>query len=56
MTKSKDENIEKQESVEEIITPTEKRDAILNKLRRALYKWNTIKYLSYYMIHVYQNL
>ena len=35
-TKSNDDNIEKQEPVEEIITPPEKRDEILNKLRRVL--------------------
>ena len=36
VTKSNDTNIEKQEPDEEIITPSEKRDAILNKLRKAL--------------------
>ena len=36
VTKSNDDNIEKQEPVEEIIIPLEKRDEILNKLRRKL--------------------
>ena len=36
--KSNDDNIEKQEPVEEIIIPPEKREEILNKLRRALQK------------------
>ena len=36
ITKSNDDNTEKQESVEEIITPSEKRQKILNKLRRAI--------------------
>ena len=35
-TKSSDDNIEKQEPVEEIIIPSEKRKEILNKLRKAL--------------------
>ena len=35
-TKSKDDNIEKQEPVEEIITPPEKRNEIVNKLRKVL--------------------
>ena len=34
--KSNDNNIEKQEPVEEIIIPLEKREKILNKLRRVL--------------------
>ena len=34
VTKSNDDNIEKQEPVEEIIIPPEKRDEILNKLRK----------------------
>ena len=36
VTKSNDDNIEKQEPVEEIITSPEKREEILNKLRRVL--------------------
>ena len=36
VTKSNDDNIEKQEPVEEIIIPSEKRDEILNKLREVL--------------------
>ena len=47
MTKSNDNSIEKQEPVEEILIPPEKREAILNKLRKVLQKWNTIKYLHY---------
>ena len=36
VTKSNDDNIEKQEPVEEIIISPEKREEILNKLRRVL--------------------
>ena len=36
VTKSNDDNIEKQEPVEEIIIPPEKRDEILHKLRKVL--------------------
>ena len=36
VTKSKDDKIVKQEPVEEIIIPLEKRDEILNKLRQVL--------------------
>ena len=36
VTRSKDDNIEKQEPVEEIIIPPEKREGILNKLRKVL--------------------
>ena len=36
VTKSNDDNIEKQEAVEEIIIPLEKREEILNKLRKVL--------------------
>ena len=36
VSKSNDDNIEKQEPVEEIIVPSEKRDEILNKLRKVL--------------------
>ena len=56
VTKSNDDKIVKQEHVEEIIIPLEKRDEILNKLRKVLQKWNTIKYLNYYTIQLYQNL
>ena len=38
VTTSNDDNIEKQEPVEEIIIPPEKREEILNKLRRVLQK------------------
>ena len=36
VTKSNDDNIEKQQPVEEIITPPEKREEVLNKLRKVL--------------------
>ena len=36
VTKSNDEKLMKQEPVEKIIIPQEKRDEILNKLRKAL--------------------
>ena len=45
--KSNDDKIEKQDPVEEITIPPENRKDILNKLRKVLYKWNTIKYLNY---------
>ena len=35
-TKSSDDNIERQEPVEEIIIPPEKREVVLNKLRKVL--------------------
>ena len=38
---------EKQEPVEGIIIPLQKRDEILDKLRKVLQKWNTLKYLNY---------
>ena len=48
VTKSNDNKIEKQETVEEIINQTEKTEEILNELRQELFiKWNTIKYLCY---------
>ena len=46
-TKSNDDKIKKQYPVEEITIPPENRKDILNKLRKVLYKWNTIKYLNY---------
>ena len=46
-TKSNEDNIEKQEHVEEIVIPLQKREEILNKLRKVLQKCNTIKYLNY---------
>ena len=46
VSKSNNDNIEKQEPVEEIIIPPETRDEILNKMRKALEKWSTTKYLS----------
>ena len=36
VTKSNDDNIKKEEPVEKIIIPPEKRDEILNKLRKVL--------------------
>ena len=45
--KSRDSNIEKQEPVEEIIIPPEKREEILKKLRKLLQKWHTVKYVNY---------
>ena len=36
VTKSNDDNIEKQEPIEEIIIPLEKREKILNKLKKVL--------------------
>ena len=47
VTKSNDANIEKQEPFEEIIILPEKREKILNKLKRVLSKCNTIEYLNY---------
>ena len=38
VTKSNDYNIEKQEPFEEIIIPTEKKDEILNKMRKNIIK------------------
>ena len=47
VTKSNDDKIVKLDenlrNVEEIIIPLEKRDEILNKLRKVLKKWNIIK-------------
>ena len=34
-------------NVEEVIIPSEKRDEILNELRKLLKRWNTMKYLNY---------
>ena len=39
--------MEKQEPIEEIIFPPEKREKMLSKLKKVLYKWNTMKYLNY---------
>ena len=48
VTKSNNNKIEKQETVEEIINQTEKTEEILNELRQELFiKWNTVKYLCY---------
>ena len=40
-------------NVEEIIISPEKREEILNELRQVSKKWNVIKYLKYYTIHLY---
>ena len=45
--KSGNDNTEKQEPLQKIIIPPEKREEILNKMRKLLWKWNTIKYLNY---------
>ena len=45
-TKLEDDNIEKQEPVQEVIIPPEKKEKILNKLRKVLQKWNTINKIS----------
>ena len=47
LNKSNEDNTEKQEGVEEMIIPPEKKEEILNKLRKVLQKWNVIKYLNY---------
>ena len=51
VTKSNDNKIVKPDenprNFEEIIITPAKREAILHELRQVLYKWNTIKYLSY---------
>ena len=52
VTKSNHNNIVKPDensgNIDEVIIPPEKRDEILNKLRKVLLqKWNTIKYLTY---------
>ena len=46
VTTSSDNKIKKQEPVEEIIIPLEKREEISNKLRNVLWKWNKMKYLN----------
>ena len=47
LNKSNEDNIEKQEAVEEMIIPPEKKEEILNNLRKVLQKWDIIKYLNY---------
>ena len=47
VTKSSNDNIEKQKPVEEAIIPRENKDEILSKLRKILSNWNTIKYLNF---------
>ena len=46
VTKSKVDKIQKQEHVEEIIISLEKREEVLNKLRKLFRKWNTMNYLN----------
>ena len=43
---SNNDDIQKQEPVEEIIILPEKRDELINKLGKVLQKWNTMKYLT----------
>ena len=43
---SNNDDIQKQEPVEEIIILPEKRDELINKLGKVLQKWNTMKYLN----------
>ena len=45
--KSGNDKIEKKEPVQEIIIPPEKREEILSKWRKVLWKKSTIKYLNY---------
>ena len=47
VTKSKDDKIIKQEPAEEIIILPRKRDGILKKFRKVLFKQDTKKYLNY---------
>ena len=47
VTKSNNDKIEKQEPVDEITIPLEKRDEILKRLRKVLSEWNIIRYLNY---------
>ena len=51
VSKSNDDRIARPDqnprNVEGIIIPLENREEIFNKLRKALKKWNTIKYLNY---------
>ena len=46
VTTSSDNKIKKQEPVEEIIIPLEKREETSNKLRNVLWKWNKMNYLN----------
>ena len=43
-------------NVEEMIILPEKREEILNELRQVSQKWNTIEYLNYFTIQMYQSL
>ena len=47
VTMSNNNKIVKQKPFKEIIILLEKRDEILNKLRKVLQKWNSIKCLNY---------
>ena len=44
---SNDNNIEKQEPIEEIISPLEKKRKKVKQIERSIIKWDTIKYLNY---------
>ena len=44
---SNDDNIEKQEPIEEIIIPLEKKRKNIKQIERSIIKWDTIKYLNY---------
>ena len=46
VTKPNVDKIQKQEHVEEIIISLEKREEVLNKLRKLFRKWNTMNYLN----------
>ena len=49
VTKSNDDDKpnEKPRNIEKVVIPPKKRDEILNKFRKLLRKWNTMKYLNY---------
>ena len=44
---SNDDNIEKQEPIDEIIIPLEKKRKNIKQIERSIIKWDTIKYLNY---------
>ena len=57
VTKSNDDNIEKQEPVEEIIIPPEKKEEILNKqIEKSIIKMGHCKISKLLTIQLYQNL
>ena len=47
VTNSYDDKIMKTKPVEETLIPPEKKEEILNELRKVFQKWKTIKYLIY---------